>query len=629
MIIRKLFQKIKDSRDCAKVRKIWILTLVYSNLYVGSPKSNDSRTFDLLDLKKTETGYKAISLVPYGLSLKQLEEQKDKLQDALDSVITIKKDSYKPKIFINIIKKAPKYEFTAIKTKENEIFLGYTLNGVPYLANLDIDNNYLIAGMRGTGKSVYLICILASYLLTHTNVDLHLVQIKKNELLLFKSHKATKSVSTTVKDTLLVLQHVMKEIDRRAKLFQDAGAGIDSVGKWNRKFKDKKLNRIFVVIEELSFFMDSQEKECVECWNLMQGIAKSGRSCSVGIIGVTQRGTVENLSSNLKSQLSKLVFKVESNTDSINLINTGECTKLPPRQLICSTGRNNRLVVPTIDENYNAILKLLPELKEPPTAGVAEVQKRFLEELRSHKVVDKVIKDIPEDLVVITPNKLKESNGAEEEILIDAEFKEIDVKEDKKTIVKTQRDKQILRFMEQYGAMTTKQVSNIFYPNNKTVESCRKRLNQLVASGILESSHIEKKKEKQYYLKDGGKPKSLHDIYVLNAYTSLINAKCKILEFKIEPHLMDNQVIPDAYIKFKHNGKIYNLFIEVDYSHFTAQSKIELLEQYSQENNQKLCMFIGKVGRIKLESKIIEIFKTDFKFSDIEDFLEKLEENKE
>lgn len=599
-----IIQYFKNKKYLDNIRVTWLKTLVYGGCTINMEEQK--KTFDLLDMEITPTGVRAISLVPYGLGVDKLLEYKNRLEDSLNAYIEINKNPFKPKIYIDIILKEPKFIFEPIKAVDNQFYLGYKVDGKPHFADLNINNNFLIAGLRGQGKTVYIIILISNCMYHNPDIDFCFVQIKKNELSIFNACLQTKVIANTIEDTYNLLECIMWEIDRRAELFKDAGKGIDNINKYNKKFKDKKLNRVFVVVEELSFFMDvhKDDKDYVlakNCWTLLKGIAKAGRSCGIGIWGVVQKTTRDNLDSNLKSQMNRITFRQESNTDSINVIDTDEATQLRERECICTVGTKQKLIVPTVNEDYSDIIDHLPQLGQEPTKAQIKANKDTLKALH-----EKVL-DISKHKDILVKDTQTE------------EVKKIDVTEvaatqAKTTIVKTDRDKAILKFIESYGAVTVQQAHTMFFNGNKSVEGCRRRLTELVEGGELKVANLDNSKQKQYYL---DKPKSLHDIYIINAYCSILENGGKILEFKLVPHIMGNKVIPDAFIKYKIGNKVHSSFIEVDYSHITEQPKIALMEQYALENNIKFNILVAKKGKLSIHSNSIEILQTDFKFSTI------------
>ena len=77
------------------------------------------------------------------------------------------------------------------------------------------------------------------------------------------------------------------------------------------------------------------------------------------------------------------------------------------------------------------------------------------------------------------------------------------------------RDRQVLRFLEDYRAITTNQATNIFF--NRCKRSATRRLNQLEDAGIL--NHYTRGKNKVYKLMDEVKELSEHDVLIYDFYS--------------------------------------------------------------------------------------------------------------
>ena len=627
MFIKSLLTKYKNYRELQKIRLDWLTVLVNKGVTIGAEEDGTAETFDLLEMKRTEGVIKAISLVPYGLSISDLLEQKNRLEDALNCYISIDKPKFTPKIYIELITKQPTFKYKPEKTKEGQLFIAYNMLGKPVYADLNINNMFLIAGLRGMGKTVYIIITIVNCMLNNPDIDFHFIQIAKSELSIFNACKQTKSIVTNIPDTLVLFRWAIKEINRRADLFKRAGKGIDNIKKYNKKYPDKKLNRIFLVVEEMSFYMDaknnsnkssSEKKEIEEVWSLLVGICKAGRSVGIGFIGVVQRTTKENLDSNLKSQLSRITFRQESNVDSINVIDTKEATQLNPRELICTVGGRQKLIVPTIDEEYKDLIRYLPELGAEPTKEQLKQQKDFISSLKPTEKLIKAIKtgDIQEEDKTHT----KEVKALRNDFKQSEEVTE--VKEEVRQVNYTKRDRKLIKLLEQYGALTVNQCAAMFFRDNKTKDTCRRRLNELVSKNILDSSNVGNKRIKQYYLKEQ-KPKTEHDLYIIDCYTKFLELGCDIKEFKLTPKLLGGKVVPDAFIKLIYKHKTFNIFIEVDLTHLTEQPKINLYEEFKIKNNLDFSILILKLGKLKIESNKIEIYQSDFKLSNLSNFLEK------
>lgn len=136
----------------------------------------------------------------------------------------------------------------------------------------------------------------------------------------------------------------------------------------------------------------------------------------------------------------------------------------------------------------------------------------------------------------------------------------------------TKRDKAILSWIEEYDIITIEQAKNVFF--NGSYDNARRRLRTLEQQDILKSYTCIDTKEKVYFTE---KKRSQHDIYIVDFIMKLITLNCNILEFKLKPHYLNGDLIPDAFIKLSKGDDLYLVFLEVDYKHATEMLKFKSL----------------------------------------------------
>jgi S-DNA-T family DNA segregation ATPase FtsK/SpoIIIE len=98
-------------------------------------------------------------------------------------------------------------------------------NELLFCENVIVDMNKfphcLIGGDTGTGKSRVLLTILTQLISYNDNVDLHLLQVRKNDLGVFKNCKQVKTFSKTLDDVLDCLVDLDEELQEREKLIDN------------------------------------------------------------------------------------------------------------------------------------------------------------------------------------------------------------------------------------------------------------------------------------------------------------------------------------------------------------------------------------------------------------------------
>lgn len=142
-------------------------------------------------------------------------------------------------------------------------------------------------------------------------------------------------------------------------------------------------------------------------------------------------------------------------------------------------------------------------------------------------------------------------------------------------MILTERDKNILRWVEEHKSITINQTSKIFFKHCKeSYYQARKRLRLLSNNGYLKRYRADMKSECIYYL---DKKLSIHDLKVLDVYAEFISYGAEIRYFKKE-YIIDSgskNYRLDALIEVLYNDYFYPIIIEVDYTHLTGSKKLQ------------------------------------------------------
>lgn len=152
----------------------------------------------------------------------------------------------------------------------------------------------------------------------------------------------------------------------------------------------------------------------------------------------------------------------------------------------------------------------------------------------------------------------------------------------------TKRDKEILRFIDQYKSITINQASKIFFGNCKqSYQQARKRLKLLSNNKYIQRYRKDMKSECIYFLQE---KLSIHDLKILDVYAKLLNLGADIEYLKTKytiptPHGKKAYREADALIEFTYKKYFYPLLVEIDYTHFTSKKK--LLDIYNSNHFQE------------------------------------------
>ena len=220
------------------------------------------------------------------------------------------------------------------------VVLGLDVSGKALITEIGRMPHVLIAGQTGSGKSVCINTFLASLLLrtTPSEVKLILVDPKRVELTSYNGipHLLT-SVIFEPEKVVSALRWILSEMDRRYKLFAQAGArNIDS---YNEMSGFQALPFIVLVIDELA---DIILFSPVEVEDSVTRIAQMSRATGIHMVLATQRPSVNVITGLIKANIPcRIAFAVASQVDSRVILDTqgaekllgrGDMLYLPPEQ---------------------------------------------------------------------------------------------------------------------------------------------------------------------------------------------------------------------------------------------------------------------------------------------------------
>lgn len=220
------------------------------------------------------------------------------------------------------------------------IALGKGVSGEPVAADLTRMPHLLIAGATGSGKSVCINSIIASFLLHNTPEDLRLVLVdpKRVELAGFQEipHLAFSHVIVDPDEIVGTLQAIIHEMDSRYRRFQQVGVrNLEAYNKHPRA--SHKLPHWVVIIDELADLMmvAPYEVERQIC-----RLAQLARATGIHLIIATQRPSVDVVTGLIKANFpTRIAFAVSSQVDSRTIIDMAGADKL--------LGRGDMLFMPT------------------------------------------------------------------------------------------------------------------------------------------------------------------------------------------------------------------------------------------------------------------------------------------
>lgn len=186
----KEYIKDRDLREMKEVfRDIMLKAGVHNHIEQQNTNSKTKQpskkeTYSIYNIKRMKYGYFALIKIPNGLGFDKLQSLKYIIQSNMRCLV-----EFEEEVTNNLIKTKFIYspqnnkDFKPVKTKPNELFLGYLPDGKPFKLNLNKDPHVLIAGKTGTGKSFLFASILTNLIHNHKkDIEVYLFQIMKGGL---------------------------------------------------------------------------------------------------------------------------------------------------------------------------------------------------------------------------------------------------------------------------------------------------------------------------------------------------------------------------------------------------------------------------------------------------------------
>ena len=229
-------------------------------------------------------------------------------------------------------------EFT-LEEDTLKLCLGKTIGGEPYVMDLTRAPHLLIAGQTGSGKSVCINSIMASFLCSKTPDELRMILVDPKVVEL-KPYDAIPHllypVITQPDVAVSALKWATVEMDRRYEVL--AMCGVRNIKGFNQKFREGKLSEniddedrklmpyMVIIIDELADLMMVAGKE-VET-NIAR-IAQKARAVGIHLILATQRPSTNVITGTIKANLpTRIAFQVASQIDARTIMDKMGAEKL-------------------------------------------------------------------------------------------------------------------------------------------------------------------------------------------------------------------------------------------------------------------------------------------------------------
>lgn len=167
----------------------------------------------------------------------------------------------------------------------------------------------------------------------------------------------------------------------------------------------------------------------------------------------------------------------------------------------------------------------------------------------------------------------------------------------------TNRDKRIIKFIEEYGSITINQCSKMFFRNNKErYDQARKRLQVIHKAGHLKRYRRDPRSEAIYYIE---KRLKVHDLKLLDVLGELNEFRVHLCTKEKQIVIGENKYILDGAVVLDIDSTLIPVLIEIDYTHYTSMEKITNVICYLEKKHKRSYHFIV----VKLTQEEIEMKK--------------------
>lgn len=178
----------------------------------------------------------------------------------------------------------------------------------------------LITGSSGGGKSVMLGVVL-SYIFKHIPAaEIYAQDTKWLDMFSFKDCKQMKYYGENKEGIEEILEYLIDVMNERYNKIRSKHCR--DVSSYNKKYKNDKIEPIFLVIEEISSF-DTNNKEDKMFFEMITKLINKGRGCFIEVILTTQTPYVNCVPGTLKNSIGTTIG-LRCNTTQASLSSCGD-----------------------------------------------------------------------------------------------------------------------------------------------------------------------------------------------------------------------------------------------------------------------------------------------------------------
>jgi len=378
----------QETKEINNMLYRWRQVMVNKGVY-----NKENKTFTLTHIKKTDYGFSARLIAPFGLAYEELENLKPFIETGLECIFQYKTPDHKQFALIKIIKpqqvKINEIPFEPVKVKPYQLYFGRSVANEPIIFDVNITPHALVGGQQRRGKNGAVDHAITSLLWSCSpdEIEVYLFQCAKADLLKYQCAPHIKEcVRGDTNRMVKVMENIIKEIDRRVELFKPMVTSFkgDNLYHYNQIHKNK-LPYIYLIFDEIMELKDKNDSNAEKVLSLLQKIAQFGGAMGVNYIVTHQKPQRDYMPVFLKNMSSiRICFGYDDPVGSEVVLGQGVTLawKLPPRRAYYTAGEGFDLLFTT--DTWGNLERYIPKVQQP--SNVVTIKKDDAKPLENVRV---------------------------------------------------------------------------------------------------------------------------------------------------------------------------------------------------------------------------------------------------
>lgn len=255
-----------------------------------------------------------------GVYSEQIQKLSNKLQDLTKYSI------------VNEMQKGRYYFYELNKQEPNRVKLDTTSDFENFLdqpktlklPKIPIDNetiinyrdnpHFLIAGTTGSGKTYFLIYLIAALRRQYTTTEINIIDGKNSDLAKSGRNINPNKVATDASNAAKLLREANEKMDERY-------IKLDQNNTLNSDWYDAGFNPIFIFFDEMATMLDMANKqEKSEIMTYLKSLVNKGRQAGIFLVISTQRPSAEAIDTAVRSQLGVKIALGNIDADGLRMV---------------------------------------------------------------------------------------------------------------------------------------------------------------------------------------------------------------------------------------------------------------------------------------------------------------------